>query len=138
MANSLASAAADDSYRNRTTRRSKALKATAQGVHQLASSLADDAAQPIERATVRLRLFSSGTQTKRILSVEDPCSKSTRLHSYYVRVRQGNNNNNNKRKCSRLLKPRTSLFCEEACMCTRTYFVEHFSLFVNDTPSVPN
>jgi len=41
MANSLASAAADDSYRNRTTRRSKALKATAQGVHQLASSLAE-------------------------------------------------------------------------------------------------
>ena len=94
----IASAAADDSYRDRTTRRSKALKATAQGVHQLASSLADDAAQPIERATVRLRLFSSGTQTKRILSVEDPCSKSTRLHSYYVRVRQGHNNNNNKGK----------------------------------------
>jgi len=48
----IASAAVDDSYRNRTTRRSKALKGTAQGVHQLVHprSLA---ACPAHRASYR-------------------------------------------------------------------------------------
>lgn len=79
-----------DSYRNRTTRRSKALKGTAQGVHQLAH-------QPIERATVRLRLFFLRLRhkNKQILR-RRPVFKVHKGFYTKVRVRQGLNNNREK------------------------------------------
>jgi hypothetical protein len=56
-ASNMANGAVADGYLNRTTRRSKALKGTAQGVRQLAPS---PLPQPSERGSVRPRLFSSG------------------------------------------------------------------------------
>jgi len=60
-ASNMANGAAADGYRNRTTRRSKALKGTAQGVHQLAPS---PLAAPAQRAGFRTSASVSLRQKK--------------------------------------------------------------------------
>ena len=103
-------AAAADGYRNRTTRRSKALKGTAQGVHQLAPS---PLAAPAQRAGFRTSASVSLRQKKKVSKYVRRSRPVFKVHAEYVyryvRVRQGYNNN----KESTQWKPHILLFSEK-------------------------